>query len=179
MCVGTLVLASVLAACGDRTPSGFHPSGHAPSGDLATPAASGGTTSAGPTGATPQSALAAYRHYQQVYEQIYQTGDIAPLRAVAMDPQLSAVAKDVSDVRGQGVIWRFHNTLNPKIQGQARDGLTVVVLDCVQTLGAYRFSAKTGKRLGAWRGGTYLYQAIMKFDNGSWKISDGRQGGKC
>jgi hypothetical protein len=184
-CVGTLMLASLLTACGNRTSGGFHPSGHAPAGGPGTTSSTSGASSAGgtpgaaPTAKTPQSALAAYRNYQRVYEQVYETGDPSLLSTVAMDPQLSLVTKDLADVQAQGVIWRFHNVLNPKVQGRSADDSTVVVLDCVQTLGAYRFSAKTGKRLSAWRGGAFLYQAIMKFDNGSWKISDGRQGNKC
>ncbi len=176
LCVGTLMLASLLTACGNRTSSGFHPSGQAP------PTSSSSAHATAPAGTavrTPASALAAYRDYQRVYEQAYETGDPTPLHAVAVDPQLTSVAKDVAHVRAKGVIWRFHNVLNPKVQGRSKDDSTVVVLDCVQTLGAYRFSAKTGRRLDAWRGGTHLYQAIMKFDNGSWKISDGRQGGTC
>lgn len=128
---------------------------------------------------TPQSALAAYRTYQRVYEQVYETGNAAALNSVAIDPQLSLITKDLASVQAEGVIWRFHNVLNPRVQGRSADDSTVVILDCVQTLGAYRFSAKTGKRLSAWRGGNYLYQAIMRFADGSWKISEARQGRKC
>lgn len=183
--VGTLMLAGLLTACGSPTSGGFHPSGHASSGDPGAPgtASKGGGTNTpgtgGATGRTPQSALDGYRDYQRVFEHAYETGDARPLSTVAIDPQLSRVTKDLAGVRSQGVIWRFHNVLNPKVQGTSSDQSTVVVLDCVQTLGAYRYSAKSGKRLNAWRGGNHLYQAIMKFDHGSWKISDGRQGGKC
>ncbi len=192
MCVGTLALAGLLAACGDPAPGGFHPSGRAtadppagtsasdgPDGGTAAPAANGAASTDAPQLRTPQAALTAYREYQRVYEQVYETGDPAPLRAVATDPQLSLVTKDVRRTRAQGVIWRFHNVLNPRVQGHSPDDSTVVILDCVQTLGAYRFSVKTGKRLGAWRGGSSLYQAIMKYLDGSWKISDARQGRKC
>lgn len=193
MCVGTLALAGLLAACGGRAAGGFHPNGRTandPPDVSPSQGATSGTAMPGTNGAaseggagtqpqTPAAALAAYREYQQVYEQVYETGDPAALRAVAVDPQLSLVTNDVRDVRAQGVIWRFHNVLNPQVQGRSTDESTVVVLDCVQTLGAYRFSAKTGKRLSAWRGGSFLYQAIMKFTGGSWKISDAKQGGKC
>jgi hypothetical protein len=185
-CVGTLLLASSLTACGSRTSGGFHPSGQVPSGDHTTTSSGGGTQGTSstapagdPTAKTPQSALAAYKTYQRVYEQIYETGNAAPLNSVAIDPQLSLITKDLASVQAQGVIWRFHNVLNPRIQGRSADDSTVVILDCVQTLGAYRFSAKTGKRLSAWRGGNYLYQAIMRFADGSWKISEARQGRKC
>jgi hypothetical protein len=184
-CVGTLMLASLLTACGSRTSGGFHPSGQASAGGPAAASSTRGASSAGgtpgadTTAKTPQSALAAYRNYQRVYEQVYETGDSSLLSTVAMDPQLSLVTKDLADVQAQGVIWRFHNVLSPKVQGRSADDSTVVVLDCVQTLGAYRFSAKTGKRLNSWRGGAYFYQAILKFDNGTWKISETRQGRKC
>lgn len=197
MCVGTLALTGLLAACGGRAEGGFHPDGRAtgdrPAGAAASNGAAGTAApgSAGTSGAggaaggggaqpeTPQAALAAYREYQHVYEQVYETGDPAPLRAVATDPQLSLVTKDVRDVWAQGIVWRFHNAVNPQVQGRSPDDSTVVILDCVQTLGAYRYSAKTGKRLGAWRGGSSLYQAIMKYNDGSWKISQARQGRKC
>jgi len=101
------------------------------------------------------------------------------LNAVAMDPLLAQVSQDVADVRAKGLIWRFHNVLNPGVQGRSKDGSAVVILDCVHTLGAYKFDAKTGKRLNAWRGGSRQYQAIMRFAGNTWKISDARQGGKC
>lgn len=193
MCVGALALIGLLAACGERPTGGFHPSGRAltsdrPTGSSAPGSGAGGTATSGAGGVasadgtqakTPQAALAAYRAYQRTYEKVYETGDPAPLSTVAMDPQLSLVTKDVRNVRAQGVIWRFHNVLNPRVQGRSTDDSTVVILDCVQTLGAYRFSAKSGKRLSAWRGGAFLYQAIMRFDRGSWKISEARQGRKC
>ena len=101
------------------------------------------------------------------------------LTPVAVDPLLSIITKDVQATASKGEIWRFTNVLNPKIQGRSKDNQTVVVLDCVRTLGAYRYSAKTGKRLGAYRGGTRLYQVFMQYSNGTWMVSKARQGPKC
>lgn len=172
-----LALASLLAACGDRpSAGGFHPHGSAPPPEA--PAAS--PQSAAPSSASAQgSALAAYRSYQLAYERAYQTNDPRGLTAVATDPLLSQVTDDVARIRAAGVIWRFHNVLNPQVQGRSKDGSRVVILDCVHTLGAYRFDAKTGKRLNAWRGGSRFYQAIMRFSDNTWKISEARQGERC
>jgi hypothetical protein len=194
-CVGTLVLAGLLtglpAACGSRTEGGgFHPSGQV-QGDGSSTASSAGATGAaassghgapeagGPAPRTPQSALAAYRSYQLAYERAYENNDVSLLSAVAMDPLLSDISKDINDVRGQGVVWRFHNVLNPQVQGGSADGSSVVILDCVMTLGSYKFDAKTGKRIGSWRGGTAEYQAIMRYSDDTWKISEATEGGKC
>lgn len=193
-CVGPLVLMGLLAACGSRTDSGgFHPSGQAPAdrSSTASSTGTGGTSgSAGDAGngspvagapapRTPQAALAAYRGYQFAYERAYENNDPGLLNPVAMDPLLSKVARDIDDVRGQGVIWRFHNVLNPQIQGGSKDGTSVVILDCVTTLGSYKFDARTGRRLGSWRGGTAEYQAIMRYSDDTWKISEATEGGKC
>lgn len=189
-CVGTLMLVGLLTACGTRSPGGFHPSGHAappgdsnasPAGQTSSSGASPDATGGGdtPQPKTPQSALAAYRNYQLAYERAYETNDASVLDPVAMDPMLSEVTQDVADIRAKGVIWRFHNVLNPRVQGTSNDGSSVVILDCVRTLGAYRYDAKTGKRLNGWRGGSREYQAIMRYSDDSWKISEARQGGKC
>lgn len=190
-CVGTLLLMGLLAACGGRASGGgFHPSGKAPADGSSTApssAASGsagssaGTTpgTGGPMPKTPQSALAAYRGYQLTYERAYENNDPSLLNAVAMDPLLSLVARDIDNIRGQGFIWRFHNVLNPHVQGSSADGSSVVILDCVKTLGSYKFSAKTGKRIGSYRGGTVAYQATMRYSDSTWKISETTGGGKC
>jgi hypothetical protein len=194
LCVGSLIVVSLLTACGSRAAGGFHPSGQVVSdGASAAPSASSATApqpdgTAGPTGApsaggplprTPQSALAAYREYQRMYEQAYETNDTSRLDAVAMDPLLSIIDKDVAKIRRQGAFWRFHNVLNPTIQGRSKDDSIVVILDCVRTLASYKFSAKTGKRLGSWRDGRHLYQAIMRYTDGTYKISDATEGRKC
>jgi hypothetical protein len=191
-CVGTLLLMGLLAACGGRTQTGgFHPSGQASadgpsSGSSAKASSADGTGTVDnnpgvgtPTPKTPQAALAAYRSYQLAYERAYENNDATVLNPLAMDPLLSRVAKDIASVHTDGLIWRFHNVINPHVQGSSADGSTVVVLDCLKTIGAYKISAKTGKRLGTWRGGTSQYQATMRYTSDIWKISDATEGGKC
>lgn len=192
-CVGTLLLMGLLAACGGRTDGGgFHPSGKAPTdGSSAGSSTSSGSAANGsgavdanpgvgtPSPKTPQAALAAYRSYQLAYEQAYENNDPSVLKPVAMDPLLSVVAKDIASLRSDGVIWRFHNVLNPRVQGGSADGSSVVILDCVRALGSYKFSAKTGTRLESWRGGTAQYQAIMRYSTNIWKISEATEAGKC
>lgn len=189
-CVGPLVLMGLLAACGSRADGGgFHPSGQTQSdgpsvassaSQSGSDGASGGDSGAGaPQPKTPQSALAAYRSYQLAYEQAYKNNDSGVLDPVAMDPLLAKVTQDIENVRRQGISWHFHNVLNPKIQGAGADGSSVVILDCVTTLGSYKFDARTGKRLGLWRGGNAVYQATMRYSGGAWKISEATEGGKC
>jgi hypothetical protein len=190
-CVGTLLLMGLLAACGSRaSEGGFHPSGQAPGDGSSTAPSAGANSASGSSGdgtpgagapapKTPQSALAAYRGYQLAYERAYENNDASILNAVAMDPLLSKVSGDINDVRSQGIIWRFHNVLNPQVQGGSGDGSSVVILDCVKTLGSYKFDAKTGKRIGSWRGGTAEYQAIMRYSDDTWKISEATEGRKC
>jgi hypothetical protein len=190
-CVGPLVLMGLLTACGNGTPSGgFHPSGTAAADPTAASDGSGNGSggagaSAGSPGAqgpqpkTPKSALAAYRGYQLAYEQAYANNDPSILDPVAMNPLLGKLTQDMAHVHAQGFIWRFHNVLNPKIQGTSTDGSSVVILDCITTIGAYKYDAKTGKRLDSWRGGTSQYQAVMRYSGDIWKISDATRGGTC
>jgi hypothetical protein len=191
-CVGSLLLMGLLAACGGRaSEGGFHPSGgQAPADGSSTGPSAGaggasGSTGDGSAGAggpapkTPQSAMAAYRDFQLAYEAAYENNDVSALSAVAMDPLLAKISQDINKVRSQGIIWRFHSVLNPQVQGGSADGSSVVILDCVKTLGSFKFDAKTGRRIGSWRGGTAEYQAIMSYADGIWKISDATEGGKC
>ena len=191
-CVGPLVLIGLLTACGGRTDGGgFHPNGQATGDGASTPPSAGASGSAGssagtttpgaggPMPKTPQSALAAYRGYQLTYEMAYENNDPSLLNPVAMDPLLSLITRDINQIRAQGFIWRFHNVLNPHVQGSSADGSTVVILDCVKTLGSYKFSARTGKRLGSYRGGTGAYQATMRYSDSTWKISEATEGEKC
>jgi hypothetical protein len=191
-CVGSLLLMGLLAACGGRaSEGGFHPSGgQAPADGSSTGPSAGaggasGSAGAGTPGAggpapkTPQSAMAAYRGYQLAYERAYENNDASILNAVATDPLLSKVSQDIAGIRAQGIFWRFHNVLNPQIQGGSADGSSVVILDCVKTLSSYKFNAKTGKRMGSWRGGPADYQAIMRYSDDTWKISEATEGGPC
>lgn len=192
-CVGTLLLVSLVAACGGRTEGGgFHPSGKAPSGGSSVGSETSPGSAASGSGAvdtnpgvgtpspkTPQSALAAYRAYQLAYERAYENNNASLLNPVAMDPLLTTISKDIASVSADRFIWRFHNVINPQVQGTSADGSTVVILDCLETIGAFKYDAKTGKRLGSFRGGTSQYQATMRYSSNIWKISDGTKGGKC
>jgi hypothetical protein len=186
--IGGIALVTLLAGCGSASGpnSGtFHPSGASSPTDATSDAAAGSGSSAAPvpsamtTQQLKQSVLAGYRAYQKAYETAYRTNDPAGLAAVAIDPLLARVTKDVEKTAAGGEIWRFHNVLSPQIQSHSQDSTTIVVVDCLKTLGAFRFNAKTGQRLGSLPGGSALYQAIMKYTDGTWKVSDGIQGKKC
>lgn len=187
---GALVLACSLAAtatvtaCGGAGDAGsFRPQGKAQS---AVPAPSGGAAAGGAappatltTAQIDRQVLDRYRAYQRAYEHAYETNTPAGLTAYAMDPLLGIIAADLRKLAAKGQIWRFHNVLNPKVEGRTQHGSIVFVVDCVRTLGAYRFSAKTGKRLDAFRGGTRAYRALMRYTAGTWKISNATEGQKC
>ncbi|PRX07897.1 UNVERIFIED_ORG: hypothetical protein CLV66_101478 [Actinomadura viridilutea] len=175
-----LVLTVATAACGRSSSSdgAFRPSGTF-GGASAPPAATAAPPSALPTAQVDRVVLQRYREYQRVYKQVYETNDPAPLADVAADPLLSTVTEDVERTKAKGEFWRFTNVLNPKIQGRSTDGTQVIVLDCVRTLGAYRYSAKTGERLGSLPGGTALYQVFMKYEAGTWKAFKATLGKKC
>lgn len=182
--LGGIALVALLAGCGNTPPSNsgtFNPSG---STDNTTPSVPSST----PVEAVPSamsasqlrdSVLGRYRAYQKAYETAYEKNDASGLSAVATEPLLTKIIKDIEQTQAHGDIWRFHNVLNPRIQGRSEDSSVVLVLDCVRTIGAYRFSAKTGKNLGAYRGGAHAYQAVMKYVDGTWKISNATQGQKC
>jgi hypothetical protein len=171
--VGFLLTACLVAGCGS---SGSSSSGElAPNGSLnddvpaATPAA------APPSGIPPEqlykTVLDRYRAYQAAYKKAYETNDPAELPAVTMDPLLSQVSKDIEATKAKGEIWRFTNTLNPRVYARAKDSTKVYVIDCVNTLTAYRFSAKTGKRLSGGPGSAYVYRATVQYDAGTWKVA--------
>jgi hypothetical protein len=157
--------------------------GHSSEGGSFTPssgssAAPGTTASAAPP--TPamsriqadQNVLERYRAFQRAYEKAYATGDPEPLAEVAMDPLLSIITEDVNATfdNRKGVIWRFRNVLNPRVHSRSKDLTSIVIVDCVRTLGAYKFSAKTGKRIGGTnKSGTYAYQARFRYDGTTWK----------
>jgi hypothetical protein len=180
-----VMLSCSLIACGSSDHDGaFQPAGKpqsaAPPGSGA-PA--GGADPAAPTGLTveqiDQQVLARYRAYQRAYEKAYETNSPVGLTAYAMDPLLGVITEDLRQLGAKGQIWRFHNVLNPRIEGRGQHGSRVFVVDCVRTLAAYRFSAKTGKRLGAFRGGTRAYRAVMTYAAGTWKISNATEGQRC
>jgi hypothetical protein len=179
--VGALMLSCSLAGCGSSDSTGsFDPAGRPES---AAPSAAASQPAAPPSTMTTQqineSALARYREYQRAYEKAYETNDPTGLSTYATDPLLGIITKDLQEKAAKNEIWRFHNVVNPRIQGRSKSGSVVFVIDCLRTLAAYRFSAKTGKRLGAFRGGAHAYQAVMKYVEGTWKVSNATQGQKC
>jgi hypothetical protein len=176
------VLACAVAACGQSGSAGtFDPAGEPQS--PASRSDSEPAADAPPSTLTVQQingqVLARYRAYQRAYEKAYETNDPSGLSAYAMDPLLGIIAADLQKMAAKREIWRFHNVLNPRIQGRSETGATVFVIDCVRTLAAYRYSAKTGRRLGAYRGGARAYQAIWRYVDGTWKISNATEGQKC
>lgn len=182
---GVLMLGVLLAGCGSSTPAGFHPHGQAaPVNEPASLSPSSAAATVPPSTMTTtqvnQTVLGSYRHYQQVYEQAFATGDTSQLPSVATEPALTLIDNAVAGMNAKGEIWRFHNVLSPEIQGRSKDNGTVVILDCLDTLGAFRFSAATGKRIGNVSGtGAFQYQTIMDYSDGTWKVSSAKQGRSC
>lgn len=177
-----LLSTMALSGCGS-TPTkdgAFDPSG-------TTAPAPGAPATAAPTptltkAEADKAVLARYREYQQVYEKVYATGDPTPLADVAADPLLGIITQDVQATYKdkKGVVWRFRNLLNPKIGSRSADLSSIVVVDCVRTLGAYKFSAKTGKRIGGTdKSSTYTYQARFQYDGTTWKAAEARKGKRC
>ncbi|WP_329094585.1 hypothetical protein OG979_09805 [Actinomadura citrea] len=169
-------LSAVLAVC---TAAGCGSSGSSGGGELApngrfdtggTPAAAGAPTAI-PTEQLFTTVLARYRAYQAAYQAAYEKNDPAGLTDVAMDPLLTEVTDDVEATKAKGQIWRFTKTLNPRVYAASKDRTKVYLIDCVNTVAGYRFSAKTGKRTGGGKGGAYLYRYTVQYDGGSWKVA--------
>jgi hypothetical protein len=89
------------------------------------------------------------------------------------------VVRDIQANAAKKVIWRFHNVLNPQLQGWTQDKTTVVVLDCLQNLGSYEYSLTDGSRLGTKKAANNYYQAQMKYVQGTWKIAVAKAGNQC
>ncbi|MGH3244311.1 MAG: hypothetical protein ACRDNL_28320 [Spirillospora sp.] len=171
--LGFTLTAFLVAGCGS---SGSSSSGElAPNGSLndGVPAAS--PAAAPPSGIPPKqlykTVLDRYRAYQAAYKKAYETNNAAELPSVALDPLLSQVTKDVESTRAKGEIWRFTNTFNPRVYARAKDSTKIYVIDCVRTLAAYRFSARTGKRIDGGPGSAYVYRATVQYDSGAWKVA--------
>ncbi|MEV5568555.1 hypothetical protein AB0L06_00780 [Spirillospora sp. NPDC052269] len=126
-----------------------------------------------------EAVVQAYRHFQQTYQQVYTNNDPAPLTQVAADPLLAKVTNDVEATKAKGEIWRFVNVSNPRVYARSKDGAKVFVIDCMRTLAGYRFSAKTGKRLGGRTGSAYVYRTGLKYVDGAWKVYDSVQDKQC
>ncbi|REE96008.1 hypothetical protein [Thermomonospora umbrina] len=177
--LGPLALAGLTVACG----AGSSPGGtFQPSGSLRAPTApTGGPTGPGalPTPQIDAQVLRQYNAYQQAYKTAYERNDPSDLPAVATDPLLTTVTRDIERTRAKGEIWRFVNISNPRVYARSPDGLTVYVLDCMRTLAVYRYSAKTGRRTGNGEGGRYRYRAAVKYENSAWKVSDTKRDKAC
>ncbi|TMQ90704.1 hypothetical protein ETD83_34250 [Actinomadura soli] len=170
--LGLLLTACLVAGCGS---SGSSSSGElAPNGSLndgGAPAPAAAAPSGIPEKQLLKTVLKRYRDYQTAYMKAYETSNAGDLPAVAMDPLLSEVTRDVEATKAKGEIWRFTNTLNPRVYARARDSTKFYVIDCVRTLAAYRFSAKTGKRIDGGPGTAYVYRATVQYDSGAWKVA--------
>ncbi|MEU8122680.1 hypothetical protein AB0C21_28555 [Spirillospora sp. NPDC049024] len=177
-------LSAVLAVC---TATGCGSSGSSSNGELspngrldtggATPAAQ--TPTAVPTEQLFKTVLDRYRAYQAAYKKAYETNDPSGLADVATDPLLTEVTNDVEAVKAKGVIWRFTNTFNPRVYARSKDGTKVYVIDCVRTLAAYRFSAKTGERLNGGPGVAHIQRTTLQYESGVWKAAATAQDKQC
>lgn len=126
-----------------------------------------------------QSVIDAYRVYMAAYERAYETNDTSTLDQYAVDPILGQVVRDIQANAAKRVIWRFHNVLNPQLQGWTPDKTTVLVLDCLQNLGSYEYSLNDGSRISTKKAVNSYYQAQMKYVQGTWKIADAKAGNQC
>ncbi|NKZ03881.1 hypothetical protein [Actinomadura latina] len=169
------------AACGS---SGSSSNGElAPNGSFntapAAPSRAADAPSAMPTAELYKTVLKRYRAYQDAYKKAYETNDAGILQDVAMDPLLTEVANDVEATEAKGVVWRFTNTFNPRVYARSKDSTKVYVIDCVSTLAAYRYSAKTGKRIEQLPGGAFVYRATVAYDSGTWKVAANVRDRQC
>lgn len=171
---------ALLTGCGASHPSSgaLSPEGTFDTGGAA-PAATAPVPSAVPTAQLYKTVIERYRAYQAAYKQAYATNDPSGLPAVAMDPLLAQLTKDIESTKAKGEIWRFTNTFNPRVYARSKDGTKVYVLDCVKTLAGYRYSARTGKRTGGGPGGAYIYRTTVQYDSGTWKVAATTRGRSC
>lgn len=169
-----------LAGCGS---SGSSSGGElAPSGQFDTGAAV--TSPAAAPSAIPKerlykTALQRYRDYQAAFKRAYEANDPSELRAVAIDPLLTKVTNDIADIRAKGEIWRFTSTFNPRVYARSKDSTKIYIVDCIRTLVGYRYSAKTGERLGGGPGGAHLFRTTLQYDSGTWKAAASVREKKC
>jgi len=189
------VVTIVVSGCGSKTNGGgFAPAGGgSPTSTTSGPtpttsssaASSAASQSALPTPSTmttaqlKRSVLDAYKAYMAAYERAYEINSTSELSQYAVDPILGRVTKDIQADAAKHVIWRFHNVLNPRLQGWSTDQALVVVLDCVQNLGWYKYSLATGAKIGSKNLGNSYYQTHVKYVQGVWKIADVKVAGRC
>jgi hypothetical protein len=180
--LGGFVLAALVAGCGGAGSAGTFD----PAGDTGGGSGSGGTRGTGApvavdTPALTPTILDRYRRFQRVYETSFAMNDTSELAGVATEPILGELVRTAEQARGKGVYWRYHNVLNPRLVQITADGRTAVVADCVRTLGAYKYDARTGKQLVARdTSGLARYRAVMRLVGTTWKLSSARsEVGKC
>jgi hypothetical protein len=183
-----LITAGLLAACGASTTSGsFHPDGQAqnvvdPSGGTSILPGGTGATVPPSTMSSPQidsGVLTAYRNFQQVYEQAYATNGTAQLSTVAVNPLLSSITGDINSDAAQGIIWRYANVLNPRVQSHSSNNGAVAVIDCIESLGAHKFSTRTGNMIASIAMTKRYYVAVMHYSDGTWKAYSVVEGKSC
>jgi hypothetical protein len=176
--LAVLLLTASLTACGNDAPSGtFKPNGSLAGNTPSAPASA--APSALPTAEVNKTVLSRYAEFRKVFKRVYEVNDASELGTVAMDPLLNEVTRDIEQTKAKGQFWRFTTVSNARVYARSKDGLTVYVVDCIRTLAGYRFSAKTGERLGGGAGGTFLHRAAVRYDQGIWKVSDSVRDKKC
>ncbi|TDC46312.1 hypothetical protein E1281_28180 [Actinomadura sp. KC345] len=168
-----LVLLALCAGCGSSSSSS---SGElAPNGSFETgapaPASTAVAPSAIPTAQLFETVLKRYREYQAAYKEAHESGDTSELGAVAMDPLLTQITRDVQAIRDKGETWRYTSTFNPRVYARSKDSTKIYVVDCIRTLVGYRYSAETGERLGGGPGGAHLFRSTLQYDSGVWKVA--------
>ncbi len=176
------LLPLALTACGTSHPAAgtFSPTGRAATATpLGDPSTASQDPSKLPTPEIDKIVLDRYRAYQKMYQRVYETNDPTDLPTVAIDPVLSRVTADVERTKAKHEIWRFTNISNPKVYARSKDGMTVYVIDCLQTLASYKFSTTTGKRLAGGEGSSYIHRTAVHYSGGQWRVADSIEGDKC
>lgn len=179
-----IVLALTLCAAAGCGSQGSSSNGElAPNGTFdggaAAPAPTAVAPSAIPTAQLFKTVLQRYREYQAAYKKAYETNDPSQLPTVAMDPLLTEITEQIEATRAKGEIWRYTSTFNPRVYARSRDSTKVYLVDCIRTLVGYRYSAKTGERLGGGPGGTHLFRTTLQYDSGVWKVAESVRKKKC
>jgi hypothetical protein len=182
-CVHTALLAGLalttsLTACGGDAASGtFKPNGSlAGNTPASTPSAA---PSALPTAEVDKAVLARYAEFRKLESRAYGSNDLGQLPTVATDPVLTQTTRDIERQQARSEVWRYTTVSNAKVYARSPDGLTVYVIDCLRLLAAYRYSLKTGKRTDGGPGQAYLYRTAVRYEQGTWKVSQTMSGKRC
>jgi hypothetical protein len=178
--LASLLLTATLTACGNDDSSGSFK----PNGSLAGNTPGSGTPATPPPSALPKAevnkaVLARYAEFRKLYKQAYGSNDPDQLPTVAMDPLLAETTRDIQRLQSRNEVWRFTTVSNAEVYARSRDGRTVYVADCLRTLAAYRYSLKTGKRTAGGPGRSFLHRTAVRYDQGTWKVSQSVQDEQC